>query len=142
MKTTGSKPAKPQVLVVDDDITIRGLLTETLVDRGYEVCVAPRVEDARAFYQVIHPQVVVLDWRLPDGDGLQLLPEIKRQWPDTEVIMMTGYGTPAIQAQAAQLGAIGFLNKPFLLDELILAVHAACQHRMLVPTNQRSAPAK
>ena len=46
MKTTGSKPAKPQVLVVDDDITIRGLLTETLVDRGYEVCVAPRVEDA------------------------------------------------------------------------------------------------
>jgi two-component system response regulator AtoC len=129
MKLMSLATAKSQVLVVDDDLTIRGLLSDALVSRGYEVCLAPRVEDARAFFQVVHPAVVVLDWRLPDGDGLELLPEIKRQWPDAEVIMMTGYGTPGIRMEALRLGAIGFLNKPFMLDDLILAVHAACEHR-------------
>lgn len=136
MNASGYRNAKPQVLVVDDDLTLRGLLSSTLMERGYEVCVAPRAEDARAFFDAIQPDVVVLDWRLPDGDGLQLLPEIKRHWPQTEVIMMTGYGNPTIQTQAAQLGAIGFLNKPFLLDDLILAVHAACQHAKLGATSR------
>jgi DNA-binding NtrC family response regulator len=121
------KPAKPQVLVVDDDITMRGILSETLVARGYEVCVAPRVEDVRAFYDAIHPRVVLLDWILPDGDGLQLLPEIKRQWPGTEVIMMTGYGAEEIAQRAEQLGAFYFLKKPFPLDALVAAVRSACQ---------------
>jgi DNA-binding NtrC family response regulator len=130
MKTTPSKPAKDQVLIVDDDITIRGILSETLVGRGYEVCVAPRAEDVRAFYKAIEPRVVLLDWRLTDGDGLQLLPQIKRHWPDTEVIMMTGYGAELIAEQAAKLGACLVLNKPFSLDDLVAAVHAACQHQL------------
>jgi DNA-binding NtrC family response regulator len=121
--------SKSQVLVVDDDITIRGLLSATLVARGYEVCVAPRGEDVRAFYQVIQPQVVLLDWLLPDGDGLQLLPEIKHQWPTAEVIMMTGYGGEEIARRAAQLGAFRFLKKPFSLDDLVAAVQSACQHQ-------------
>ena len=140
MRTTSCATRKAQVLVVDDDLTIRGLLSEALVARGYEVCVAPRVEDARAFFSAIRPEVVVLDWRLPDGDGLELLPEIKRRWPDTEVIMMTGYSTPALQAEAVERGAIGFLNKPFLLDDLILAVHAACQHRKQGIVNRLQPP--
>ena len=133
MKTTPSKPAKDQVLIVDDDITIRGILSETLVGRGYEVCVAPRAEDVRAFYKAIEPRVVLLDWKLTDGDGLQLLPEIKRRWPDTEVIMMTGYGAEQIAEQAAKLGAGLVLNKPFSLDDLAAAVRAACLHQLPKP---------
>lgn len=133
MKLTSLATAKSQVLVVDDDHTIRGLLSDALMARGYEVCLAPRAEDARAFFPAVHPAVVVLDWRLPDGDGLELLPEIKRCWPDAEVIMMTGYSTPSIRKEALRQGAIGFLNKPFMLDDLILAVHAACEHRKNAP---------
>ena len=127
MKKPTPQPAKDQVLIVDDDITIRGILSETLVGRGYEVCVAPRVEDVRAFYKAIEPRVVLLDWKLSDGDGLQLLPEIKRRWPATEVIMMTGYGAEQIAERAAELGACLVINKPFSLDDLILAVRSACR---------------
>lgn len=127
MNTQSQRKSKDQVLIVDDDITIRGILSETLVGRGYEVCVAPRAEDVRAFYKAIEPCVVLLDWKLTDGDGLQLLPEIKRNWPNSEVIMMTGYGADQIADQAAKLGACLVMNKPFSLDDLIQAVRSACK---------------
>ena len=125
MPRTDRKTAKTQVLIVDDDFTTRGLLSEVLVTHGYEVCVAPRAADVRAFFEAIHPDVVLLDWKLPDGNGIELLPEIKRHWPQTQVVMISGFATEDVALEAAQRGAFRFLTKPFYVDELLTAVKEA-----------------
>ncbi len=126
---SSAKPNASQVLIVDDDFTTRGLLSDVLVTHGYEVCVAPRVADVRAFFEAIQPDIILLDWKLPDGDGIELLPEIKRQWPRTEVIMITGFGSPELAEEAARRGAFRFLSKPFYVDDLLLAVKEARDHK-------------
>jgi len=131
-------PADPnsqgkQVLIVEDDFSMRGLLSNVLIRAGYEVCVAPRAKDVWAFSGAIEPAVVVLDWKLPDADGLELLPEIKQHWPHTEVIMITGYGTPDIERKARQRGVFCFFNKPFHVENLQLAVKQACEPKSPTP---------
>jgi DNA-binding NtrC family response regulator len=118
-----------QVLIVDDDFTTRGLLSDVLVTNGYQVCVAPRAADVRAFFGAIEPGVVLLDWKLPDGDGIALIPEIKSHWPNTNVVMISGYATPDVTTRAANNGAFKFLVKPFYTEELLQAVKEAYGHK-------------
>lgn len=118
-----------RVLVVDDDITLRGVMAATLLAHGFEVSHAPRVLDVRAFYDVICPDVVVLDWKLPDGDGLELMPELQRVWPEARIIIITGHATFDAAFEAARRGAFRFLTKPFHVTELVGAVAAACEYK-------------
>src|SRR5208283_883252 len=83
-----------------------------------------------AFTQT-RPDIILLDLVLPDGDGLELLPQIKKQWPDTEVIMLTGNATFDVAVEATKRGAYHFQSKPFVTKVLLLTLERALEHRHL-----------
>lgn len=121
----------PRVLLVDDDAETLSLLAELLASEGYETSSAASVTALRALLAGPQPDVVLLDWRLPDGDGLEMLGEIKGRWPTTQVIMLTGYGTIDAAVEAVKRGAFHFQPKPFEVESLILLVQRACEHKRL-----------
>src|SRR5208283_3170348 len=83
-----------------------------------------------AFTQT-RPDIILLDLVLPDGDGLELLPQIKKQWPDTEVIMLTGHATFDVAVEATKRGAYHFQSKPFDTKVLLVSLERAVEHRRL-----------
>jgi DNA-binding NtrC family response regulator len=120
---------KARILVVDDDPDIRAMLTLLLEADGYAVTTVMNVAGAQAALAEPQPDVVLLDWQLPDGDGLELLPVLKRQWPETEVIMLTGHGTFDAAVEATKRGAFHFQSKPFDGKSLLLLVQRACERK-------------
>jgi DNA-binding NtrC family response regulator len=108
------------VLIVDDELLIRWALREVLEARGYVVAEAADAASARSVFADSHPRpdAVVLDYRLPDSNDLQLLASIRRDAPSTPVIMMTAHGTPEMIAQALALGARHVVNKPFEVHQM------------------------
>jgi len=108
-----------RVLVVDDEPLIRWSIAETLGAGGHHVTEAPDGASAlRALADGPDPDLVLLDFRLPDSNDLGLLAEIRRVAPSTPVIMMTAFGTPDVAAGALKLGASRVLNKPFNMHDL------------------------
>jgi DNA-binding NtrC family response regulator len=122
---------KARVLVVDDDPTVRELLLELLGADDYEVSTATNAAELQAGFTRTQPDVILLDWVLPDGDGLDLLPLVKKQWPDTEVIILTGFGSFDAAVEATKRGAFHFQSKPFDTKGLLLLVQRACEHRQM-----------
>jgi DNA-binding NtrC family response regulator len=100
------------VLVVDDEPLIRWSLAQTLSDRGHEVVESGTAASTRATLDDGF-DVVLLDFRLPDSDNLDLLATIRRRAPQVQVILMTAFGTPEVVRGALQLGAYRVINKPF-----------------------------
>jgi DNA-binding NtrC family response regulator len=124
------KSGSLDVLVVDDELLIRWSLSETLAAAGHMVTEAV---DSRSALQALEdaprpPDVVLLDYRLPDSNDLGLLAAIRRIAPGAQVIMMTAFGTPEIERGALELGAYRVIPKPFEVDEilsLVLEAHAS-----------------
>jgi DNA-binding NtrC family response regulator len=119
---------KGNILVVDDEAELRGMLA-TLLRGDYEVNEAASGAALREAFTQPQPDIVLLDIRLPDADGLELLPEIKKQWPDTEVIVLTGNATFEAAVTATKRGAYHFLNKPFDTQGLLVTVSRALEHK-------------
>lgn len=122
---------KAKVLLVDDDPSVREIVSAMLEMGGYGVS---QVDSATALREVLpgpQPDLVILDLQLPDGDGLDLLPEIKRVWPDTEVIMLTGNASIDAAVEATKRGAYHFQKKPVDHKSLFLIVDRALEHRQL-----------
>lgn len=124
-------PISGRVLVIDDDEQTCALLEELLRSEGYEVATAGSLTAARELLKRSQPDVALLDWQLPDGDGLEFLPELKRQWPDTQVIMLTGFATFDVAVEAVKQGAFHFQSKPFHAEGLTLLIRRACEHKQL-----------
>jgi len=103
---------KGTILVVDDAADIRELLGNILRD-DYEVAQAESGAALKQLFSDAQPDIVLLDIKLPDADGLDLLPQIKKQWPETEVVVLTGNATFEAAVEATKRGAYHFLNKPF-----------------------------
>ena len=103
-------------LVVDDEALVRWTLRDLLEQRGCRVREAGTAAGARAGLAAA-PDLVLLDVRLPDGDGLDLLRQVRATAPDTPVILMSAYSGITTAAQAMGLGAYDLLHKPFNLDE-------------------------
>jgi DNA-binding NtrC family response regulator len=118
-----------RVLVVDDERLIRWSLCETLEQSGHVVVEAGDAEGALSAVSAGKPfDVVLLDYRLPDSNDLNLLAAIRRLAPATAVVMMTAFGTPEVMAGALKLGAYQVIPKPFEVHEvaaLVLRAHAA-----------------
>jgi two-component system, NtrC family, response regulator HydG len=123
---------KPTIMVVDDDQNIQELLITLIESEGYEATVAA---DAAAVQAALvsgeQPDAVLLDLQLPDGHGLDLLPSIKKQWPDTEVIVLTGMATFDAAVEATKRGAFHFQSKPFDAKSLLVLLSRALEHKQL-----------
>ncbi len=119
---------KGKILVVDDEQPIRELLGVVL-QRDYQVAEAESGAALQKAFSDPQPDVVVLDVRLQDANGLELLPLIKKRWTDTEVIVLTGQGTIEMALEAGRLGAYNFLTKPFENEKLLADVKCAIERK-------------
>jgi DNA-binding NtrC family response regulator len=116
----------PTILVVDDESLIRLSLNDRLTREGYRVIEADSAASALAEYE--HGvDLVLLDYRLPDGDGLSVLKRIKERDPETLVILLTAVSSIETAVEAMKQGAYHFANKPFNLDEIALLVEKALE---------------
>ena len=127
------------ILVVDDELGIRALLSEILADEGHTIELAENAAQARACRERLRPDLVLLDIWMPDVDGITLL----KEWGATSmltmpVIMMSGHGTIDTAVEATKFGAMAFLEKPITLQKLLRAVEqglAKPASRTLVTAN-------
>ena len=111
------------ILVVDDELGIRALLSEILADEGHAVELAENAAQARAVRERLRPDLVLLDIWMPDVDGITLLKEWGAAAQLTmPVIMMSGHGTIDTAVEATRFGAMAFLEKPITLQKLLRAV--------------------
>ncbi len=115
-----------QILVVDDEVGIRELLSEILSEEGYDVQLAENAGAARTFRSQIRPDLVLLDIWMPDTDGITLLKEWASSGQLTmPVVMMSGHGTIDTAVEATRIGAYDFLEKPIALQKLLATVGRA-----------------
>jgi DNA-binding NtrC family response regulator len=123
------------ILVVDDDQIIRGCLTNFLSKEGFEAKGAAGVKEASNCLESGDYALVITEINLPDGDGFQLLDIIRQNFPQTVVIVITGYGSIESAVRAIKTGAYEYLTKPINDDELRLAVARALRQQMLISEN-------
>jgi two-component system response regulator AtoC len=116
------------VLVVDDEADIRSLLSDLLKEEGYSVRVAKTGEEALAAVAKDLPDLVMMDVKLPDQDGLSLLKQLKRQHPELEVIVMTAFGGSSTAIKAMEHGAYDYVTKPFEIDDLLATLKRVFEH--------------
>lgn len=120
--------ATKDILVVDDEVGIRELLSEILFDEGYRIHLAENAAQARSFREHQNPDLVLLDIWMPDTDGLTLLKEwVAQDRLTMPVIMMSGHGTIETAMEAMRIGASDFLEKPIALQKLLTTVAKAIQ---------------
>jgi two-component system, NtrC family, nitrogen regulation response regulator NtrX len=117
------------ILVVDDEVGIRELLSEILIDEGYDVRLAENAGAARVIRNGLRPDLVLLDIWMPDLDGISLLKEWHAAGQlNMPVVMMSGHGTIDTAVEATRYGAFDFLEKPIALQKLLSTVQKALKH--------------
>jgi DNA-binding NtrC family response regulator len=119
------------LLLVDDDEAFRTVLGRELARLGYEVTTAATGEEALRRLAERAPEVVLLDLRLPDRDGLQVLEEVHRANSGVDVIMLTGHGSIDTAIESVRRGAFDYVAKPCPLDELDVRIHRALERQAL-----------
>jgi len=127
---------KARILLVDDDLDMRELLGSILGLNGYDVSKADTAAALREAFGKEQPDVVLLDYKLPEAAskapeeiGLTLIPLIKREWPDAEVIMLSGHGSLDVAVEAGRQGAYNFISKPFEMEKLLADLKCALEHK-------------
>lgn len=122
---------RPQVLVVDDDRAVRGVLKVNLSKGGMDVTLATSATEALECLRSRPYDLVITDVKMPGDTGIQLLEKTRASWPDIPVVVMTGYGSVADAVTAMKLGAADYLIKPMSKDELLVVLDRALQQRAL-----------
>ncbi len=126
-----------RVLIVEDEPDQRRLLADILRSEGYLATEAEDCASARTQLQATAVDLVLSDWKLPDGDGMELLLEVQSHWPRTAFVMITAYGTISRAVEAVRRGADDFLPKPFERQALLLALERTLKARRLEAENRR-----
>jgi two-component system response regulator AtoC len=116
------------VLIVDDDAQIRSLLADLLKDAGYEPRQAKTAAAAVTEVNKKRPDLVMMDVKLPDQDGLDLLKQIKREHSELDIIVMTAFGGSSSAIKAMENGAYDYVTKPFEIDDLLLTLKRVFEH--------------
>jgi len=122
-RPTAPVAGRPRVLVVDDEATIRDLLSKTLALAEYDVDLAPDGRTALERLRMIPYDLLITDLKMPGVDGLAVIREARRLKADIPVIIITGFSTEASAIEAVNLGVSGYLTKPFRVPR-VLAVAA------------------
>lgn len=115
----------PHILIMEDDTSVAKGVEMVLSEQGYDVSLADTGELALEAFKQKRYDLLVADLRLPDMDGMEVIKKVKAEKPDTEVVVITGYGTAAIAVEAMKLGAHDFLPKPFTEDQIRASVGSA-----------------
>jgi excisionase family DNA binding protein len=117
--------ARPRVLVVDDEASIRDLLAKTLALAEYDVDVSPDGRSALERMRLYPYDLLIADLKMPGMDGLTVIREAKRYKADLPVIIITGFSTEASAIEAVNLGVAGYLTKPFRVPQVLAAAAKA-----------------
>jgi excisionase family DNA binding protein len=117
--------ARPRILVVDDEASIRDLLSKTLALAEYDVDVAPDGRSALERIRLYPYDLLIVDLKMPGMDGLVVIREARRLNTDLPVIIITGYSTEASAIEAVNLGVDGYLTKPFRVPQVLSAAAKA-----------------
>lgn len=139
--TTADNPIgpDPSLLIVDDDGPFLRRLARALEGRGFVVDVAESVAEGIAKSKIHPPKYAVVDLRLGDGNGLDVIAAIRQQREDTKAIVLTGYGNIATAVTAVKLGALDYLAKPADADDIFYALTQRPGEKADVPENPMSA---
>jgi len=116
-----------RILVVDDDAIVIKSCRRILEAEGFEVTTVPSADEALEKIKNYDFDLLLMDVKMPKHDGMFLMREIKKNWPDIPIIVMSGYPTPETIADVLKLGATQFIPKPFRPDELVKAVRQVIQ---------------
>ncbi len=130
-----STASKGAIAVIDDEPNMGRILTKILRMEGYHVVAFTDPTEALAELRNVQPDIVLTDVRMPEMDGMQVLRAIKQEMPQTQVLMMTAYGTVEGVKEALREGALDYVSKPFKTDELLLTLQKAMEHKRVVEEN-------
>jgi two-component system response regulator RegA len=131
--------ADMSLLLVDDDKPFLTRLARAMEGRGYAVRIADSVAAGIAAVEEAAPDFAVVDMRLGDGNGLDVVERLRERRPEAKVIVLTGYGNIATAVTAVKLGAIDYIAKPADADEIVAALNRDPHDKALPPENPMSA---
>jgi DNA-binding NtrC family response regulator len=126
---------KPKVLVIDDEEIVRISCLRALQPEGYDVSVVQCGAEGLRILEKENFDLALIDLKMPDMDGIEVLRKVKEEWPGTEVVIITGYGTVGSAVQSMKFGAFDYLEKPFTPDQLLLVVSRALEKKRFVFEN-------
>ena len=132
-------PSERSLLIVEDDRSFLQRLAKALESRGFIVATAESVADGLLQVEKSMPAFAVVDMRLGDGNGLDVISALKRRRPDARGIILTGYGNIATAVNAVKMGAVDYLAKPVDADDVVAALLAMDNKKIEPPENPMSA---
>ena len=132
-------PADRSLLIVEDDRSFLTRLARAMEARGFAVATAESVAEGLMQVEAAAPAFAVVDMRLGDGNGLDVISALNRRRPEARAIILTGYGNIATAVTAVKMGAYDYLAKPADADEIDSALQATTEKRPLPPENPMSA---
>jgi two-component system response regulator RegA len=132
-------PGDRSLLIVEDDKSFLQRLARAMEGRGFTVTTAESVADGLTQLETTSPAFAVVDMRLEDGNGLDVISALKRRRPDARAIILTGYGNIATAVNAVKLGAVDYLSKPVDADDVVAALLALEGRKAEPPENPMSA---
>jgi len=132
-------PGDRSLLIVEDDKSFLQRLARAMEGRGFAVTTAESVADGLTQLETTSPAFAVVDMRLEDGNGLDVISALKRRRPDARAIILTGYGNIATAVNAVKLGAVNYLSKPVDADDVVAALLALEGRKAEPPENPMSA---
>ncbi|NOZ68545.1 MAG: sigma-54-dependent Fis family transcriptional regulator [Deferribacteres bacterium] len=113
---------KKKILVIDDEAIVRRSCERTLQPEGFDTKVSASGKEGIELLEKEPFDLVLLDLKMPDMDGIEVLKKIKAAWPETKVVIITGYSTVETAVKTLKLGAHNYIEKPFTPDTLVNAV--------------------
>jgi two-component system, response regulator RegA len=131
--------ADRSLLIVEDDKAFLDRLARAMETRGFAVSTCDNVSDGLQHIDQTPPAFAVVDLRLGDGNGLDVVSALKRQRPDARAIVLTGYGNIATAVTAVKMGAVDYLSKPADADDVVAALLASGTDKSQLPPNPMSA---